>query len=199
MTAVVDVLDQLPPPDMKSAIAYFDDSSEYLGFTISPKPYPTMNIELLIYLLLLPLRFYIHEYKPLIYCEFSKTGRLHFHGIVKVNNNYGKLYLHTSSMQSLYDNSKEFRKVYTEHHIIKMGKGGMINKTIKEMIYKKFKPIVFIKPELQFSAGARRWYDYITKEVDHTKRIIPEWYCIDCDIYKHLCKRTENEYNIISI
>lgn len=191
-------LDQTIPPasenvpetiiDINEHYEFFPDS-EHFGFTISPKDLHLDDYELSIFVHLFSLQDYMRKYKPIIYAEFSPTGRLHYHAIVRTDdNNYAKHYNDTANLEYTLRHNKVCIKEEIKS-LVKNKLGYWTTKYKNNTILRASKVQILCKPEMVFRNGAIKWYEYITKEVVRTKRILPKYNIITYESFNEL-KRT---------
>lgn len=131
-----------------------------MGFTISPPKvdYSKVSYELFIYIYLMPLQYIFEEYETEVYVEFSKEGRLHFHGKVEyTNENYGTLYRLLNALEYSYEsrgiNRFVCRTVSGKKKVVKFNRKAMV------------------KSELHIH-DSKMWNEYICKDATLTGNII---------------------------
>lgn len=163
-----------------------------MGFTISPPKvdYNKVTYELFIYIYLLPLQ-WLYDTEGLettTYIEFSKAGRLHFHGKVEYtdDNLYGPLYRFLNGLEYSYESRA-------------------INRFVCRTVSGKKRVIRFprkaqVKSELHVKEPAT-WNEYVSKDVVNTNNIIAGISrfvksCYTVAIYKDLQTYIIARYNI---
>lgn len=156
-----------------------------MGFTISPPhfDYKSISYELFIYLYLYPLEDLIMDDSVdiKIYPEFSKQGRLHFHGILTVpDEKYGIIYTLLNGLQYHYKNNAQ--------GILKVKIGTKVH-------IKRFKRVAQVKPEF-YLHSEKEWNEYVTKEVTHTEKILEMKLPIDRLKYGALKIKVEKKFSI---
>lgn len=171
-------LDQIPPKKKYSM----------MGFTISPPKFNYIDIPymVLIYIYLEPLKYLYEKYDCCVYSEFSKQGRLHFHGYVEFpDDDYGIVYKILNSLE--YNYSSALRNCF------------VLKSNAKENNkYKKYKILrrAQVKPELHLNSR-KEWMEYCSKEVEHTKKIIPSYAVIDKREWLKIFTLFISRYNIV--
>lgn len=170
-------LDQIPPPK----------SDSIMGFTISPPKfnYSDVTYLVLLYIYLEPLRFLFDNYNCVVYCEFSKQGRLHFHGYVEFDDTYYSIvYSILNSLEYHYTTALRNR------FILKSNTVG------KKKVYKISRKAQ-VKAELSLHSR-EEWIAYCRKDIEHTRKLLEKYAIIDSNEWHNLKTLFVSKFNIMA-
>lgn len=146
----------------------------HIEITISPKKLPLMHHDIIWYVMMQPLKEYLDgKFRLLLledenfhfkmYAELSKDYRLHFHGYIQYSlhdDNRYRLLQYMSFVDEYYRNGVKYlikRKPRTKH-------------PLKRWVLKlQAQTCIRIDPKYHIDG----WIEYCTKDLDHTKNVIP--------------------------
>lgn len=170
--------------------------STEMAITVSPPMHDNRDAELFMYLYLMPLREMIEEGNTVVYCEFSKSGRLHYHVDIDVpNDKYGQYFRFVSSVRELYK-PRAANQYKIRYHKPVNGKRIYIKKfMLKAQIDVQLNCVEYTGPE-HVSKQYKSWKEYCQKECEHTEAILGEFHKIDKNTYKKLRSYIENKFSI---
>lgn len=157
-----------------------------MGFTISPPKYDYTDVTylVLLYLYLEPLSFLFDNYDCVVYPEFSKQGRLHFHGYVEFDDTYYSIvYNIINSLEYHYTSALRNR------FILKSCTAG------KKRTY-KIPRKAQVKPELHIH-DRKEWMSYVSKDTEHTEKIMTKFSIIDSGKWKDISTLFKSRFNIV--